>query len=107
MCRNSVVNVIEIEKESISTTVTTYFYDHMETRLKALNSYKHSAFLMTTCGSNKSGLFQKRSIHPTEEISTTQGGVGCGKKKLLKMGCLQMTSCKKPDFNTNCCNLKK
>ena len=37
MCRNSVVNVVEIEKESISTTVTTllrHVYDHMETRLK-------------------------------------------------------------------------
>ena len=36
MCRNSVVNVVEIEKESISTTVTTLLrrvYDHMETRL--------------------------------------------------------------------------
>ena len=65
---------------------------------KGLNSYKHSALLMTTCGSNKSGLFQKKSIHPTEEISAIQGGVGCGKKKLLKTGCLQMTSCNKPDF---------
>ena len=37
MCRNSVVNVVEIAKESISTTVTTllrHVYDHMETRLK-------------------------------------------------------------------------
>ena len=33
MCRNSVVNVVEIKKESISTTVTTllqHAYDHME-----------------------------------------------------------------------------
>ena len=33
----SVVNVVEIEKESISTTVTTllrHVYDHMETTLK-------------------------------------------------------------------------
>ena len=38
MCRNSVANVVEIEKESISTTVMTllqHVYDHMETRLKS------------------------------------------------------------------------
>ena len=53
MCRNSVVSVVEIEKESISTTVTTllrHVYDHMETRLKYNFIFMHLSMFSPSVG---------------------------------------------------------
>ena len=66
MCRNSVVNVVEIEKESISTTVTTCLrpYRNQALRLisKDINRAEHECIYLGTA--LPAGLFQ--CFHPAD-----------------------------------------